>query len=102
MRFFTRDTVWVTSRGVCFEARQALGDYLRQVIPGGPAGGSVEYVGESVHEISPGTAVAVIDQTYLDKLGQPRDFDARHTHMYVLTQTGGDWRTAAGQNTVRA
>lgn len=55
------------------------------MIPGGLAGGSVEYVVESVHEISPGTAVAVIDQTYLDKLGQPRDFDARHTHMYVLT-----------------
>jgi hypothetical protein len=39
--FFDTGTVWVTGRGVCYRGRDALGDYLRDAIPGGLGGGSV-------------------------------------------------------------
>lgn len=57
---------------------------------------------ESVQMINPATVLAVIEQTYLDAAGHPRDGNAGHTHLYVLTGERGDWQIAAGQNTVRS
>lgn len=102
LRVFTPDTVWVTSRGACLRGRATLGEYLHRVIPGGLAGGSVDYVVESVQMINPATVLAVIEQTYLDAAGHPRDGNAGHTHLYVLTSERGNWQIAAGQNTVRS
>ena len=55
LRGFTPDTVWVTSMGACLRGRAALGEYLHRVIPGGLAGGSVDYVVESVQVMNPAT-----------------------------------------------
>lgn len=105
LQHFDEDAVWVTSRGVCYRGRDALGEYLRRVIPGGLGAGSVRYVVESIHHLASGTRLAVVEQTYLDNAGGPRDERACHTHSYVLvggTATAGELRIAAGQNTVRA
>lgn len=96
---FDPETVWVTSRGACFRGRATLGDYLRQVIPGGLGDGSVTYRVESVHPISANAVAAVVEQTYLRPDGEPRDADARHTHTYVVAERDGRWRIVAGQNT---
>lgn len=93
--FFTDDTVWVTSRGVCYRGREELGAYLREVIPGGLGDGTVHYVVESVHPIGPATRLAVVAQTYLDHEGAPRDERAAHTHTYVLTGAAGEPLIAA-------
>jgi uncharacterized protein (TIGR02246 family) len=105
LEHFEADAVWVTSRGVCYRGRDAVGDYLRQVMPGGLGGGGVRYVVESIHHLAPGTRLVVVEQAYLDSAGAPRDERACHTHSYVLvagTAPGDALRIAAGQNTVRA
>ncbi len=98
---FADDAVWVTSRGVCYRGRKRLGEYLRRVIPGGLGTGTVRYVVESVHTLAPSVRLAVVEQTYLDSAGNPRDEHARHTHTYVLAASALSLRIAAGQNTVR-
>jgi uncharacterized protein (TIGR02246 family) len=102
---FAEEAVWVTSRGVCYRGRDALGQYLRRVIPGGLGAGDVRYVVESVHPLGPATRLVVVEQTYLDGAGDLRDDRACHAHTYVVTGGIGevdDLRIAAGQNTVRA
>jgi uncharacterized protein (TIGR02246 family) len=98
---FADDAVWVTSRGVCYRGKKPLRDYLRRVIPGGLGTGTVRYVVESVHTLAPSVRLAVVEQTYLDSAGHPRDEHARHTHTYVLTASALGLRSAAGQNAVR-
>jgi uncharacterized protein (TIGR02246 family) len=102
LSFFDANAVWVTSRGVVYRGIEALGGYLRAVIPGGLAAGSVSYVVESVHLLSPGARVVIVAQTYLDARGRARDESAAHTHTYVLTGVGESIRIVAGQNTVRS
>lgn len=63
--------------------------------------GSVTYLVESVHSISPRLAVVIVDQTYTDRDGNPRDERARHTHTYVISFLERNTRILAGQNTVR-
>lgn len=98
---FDPAAAWVTSQGTCFRDRATLGEYLRQVIPGGLGDGSVTYRVESVHAVSGHAAAAVVEQTYLGADGEPRAAEARHTHTYVLAERDGRWRIVAGQNTVR-
>ena len=99
--FFDQDAVWVTSLGVCYRGRSDLGDYLYQAIPGGMADGSVRYVVESIHAIGLHTSLVVVDQTYTNWEGEPRDERARHTHTYVVSLVDDHSRILAGQNTVR-
>jgi uncharacterized protein (TIGR02246 family) len=101
LQFFAPDTVWVTSRGVCYRGREELGAYLSKVLPGGLGSGTVRYTVESVHPAVPGARLVVVDQTYLDADGHPRDGHARHTHLYVVVNSGKSLLIAAGQNTVR-
>lgn len=56
---------------------------------------------ESVHAVNWKSAVAVVEQTYVDVDDKPRDADARHTHTYVVAALRGEWLIVAGQNTVR-
>lgn len=104
LEHFTEETVWVTSRGVCYRGRDALGAYLREVIPGGLTDGSVQYLVESVHPLGPSARLVVVAQTYLDASRRQRDARAAHTHTYVVVTAPatGRLRIAAGQNTVRS
>lgn len=105
LNFFDQQVVWVTSRGRCFRGRDALGEYLHAVIPGGLGAGGVRYVVESVHPLGEKVCLVVVEQTYLDDAGAPRDAAAAHTHTYVLGDPDGrpgGLRILAGQNTVRA
>ncbi len=97
---FGDEAVWVTSRGICYRGRAALRDYLRKVVPGGLAGGSVTYHVESVTELAPEVSVVVVDQTYVDATGQQTP-GGRHAHTYVLLATDEGPRIGAGQNTTR-
>jgi len=101
MQFFAPDTVWVTSRGVCYRGRDALGAYLGKVVPGGLGSGTVRYTVESVHPVVPGARLVVVEQTYLDSAGNPLDEHASHTHLYLVVDHEEGLRIAAGQNTVR-
>jgi len=101
LSFFDEDAVWVTSRGVCYRGRPDLGDYLHRAIPGGLGDGTVRYVVESIHSIGPNSALVVVDQTYTNRDGEPRDEHARHTHTYVVSLRDHYSRILAGQNTVR-
>jgi uncharacterized protein (TIGR02246 family) len=101
LQFFAPDTVWVTSRGVCYRSRDALGGYLAEVIPGGLGSGTVRYTVESVHPVVPGARLVVVEQTYLDSGGRPRDEHASHTQTYLVVEHEEGLRIAAGQNTVR-
>ena len=98
---FDPNAVWVTSRGRCFRGRDALDRYPRDVIPGGLGAGSVRYRVESVYPVSNAAAAMVVEQTYTDEDGEPRDAGARHTHTYVVALRDNEWRIVAGQNTVR-
>ncbi len=103
--FFDQQAVWVTSRGRCFRGRDALGEYLHAVIPGGLGSGAVRYVVESVHPLGEQVWLVVVEQTYLDEAGTPRDAGAAHTHTYVLGAPDGrsdGLCILAGQNTVWA
>ena len=101
LQFFAPDTVWVTSRGVCYRGRDALGAYLGGVLPGGLGSGTVRYTVESVHPVVSGARLVVVEQTYLDSAGQPRDEHACHTHLYLVVDHDEGLLIAAGQNTVR-
>ena len=101
LQFFAPDTVWVTSRGACYRGRDALGAYLDKVLPGGLGSGTVRYTVESVHSVVPGARLVVVEQTYLDNTGHPRDERASHTHLYLVVDHEEGLRIAAGQNTVR-
>jgi uncharacterized protein (TIGR02246 family) len=100
--FFDSEIVWVTGRGVCYRGRDQLAEYLRGAIPGGLGEGSVHYIVESVHPISADQAVVIVDQTYTNADGNPRDEGARHTHSYVVSFAARQPCILAGQNTVRA
>jgi hypothetical protein len=91
----------VTGRGVCYRGRDRLAEYLRGSIPGGLGEGSVRYLVESIHPLSPDQAVVVVDQTYTNAEGDPRDARARHTHSYVVSFAARQPCILAGQNTVR-
>lgn len=100
--FFDADAVWVTGRGVCVRGRDRLTEYLRGAIPGGLSDGSVRYVVESAHLIGSDLGVVIVDQTYTNADGEPRDEHAQHTHTYVVSFTSKRPRILAGQKTVRA
>ena len=100
--FFGSDAVWVTGRGVCYRGRHQVAEYLRAAIAGGLGAGSLHYIVESVHPISADHVVVIVDQTYTDADGKPRDDQARHTHSYVVSFAARQPCILAGQNTVRA
>ena len=100
LEHFARDTVWVTSRGVCYRGRDALGDYLRSVIPGG-LGEALRFVVESVHVISPDIRIVVVQQTYVDGEGDRRDARASHELATLIPTSSVAGRTDYGLRPVR-
>ncbi len=98
LSLFDSDAVWVTGAGRRLIGLNVIGDFTRQVLPGGMGGGSVTYEVEHIAFITPDVALTGVRQQYTDAAGRPLD-DATGCPSYVWRRTGSTWRIVAGQNT---
>jgi uncharacterized protein (TIGR02246 family) len=98
LSLFDESAVWVTGGGRRLVGLTAIDAFTRAVLPGGMAGGSVNYVVEHVSFFTPDVALTAVRQQYTDHAGKPLD-DAAGSPSYVWRRTGGAWKMVAGQNT---
>lgn len=101
LAIFDPAAVWITSPGECDAAPPLSAHTSDKSSPGCSGDGSVTYHVESVHAVTLQSAVAVVEQTYVDVDGGRRHAAARHAHTHIVAVRGGEWLIVAGQNTVR-
>jgi len=98
LALFDDSAVWVTGGGRRLIGLTAIGAFTQSVLPGGLAGGSVNYVVEHVLFVTDDVALTAVGQQYTDGNGKPLE-DAAGSPTYVWRRSGGTWKIAAGQNT---
>jgi uncharacterized protein (TIGR02246 family) len=98
LALFDESAVWVTGGGRRLVGLTAIATFTRSVLPGGMAGGSVNYVVEHVAFITGDVALTGVGQQYTDRHGEPLE-DAAGSPTYVWRRCGDTWKIVAGQNT---
>ena len=98
LSLFDESAVWVTGGGRRLVGLSAIDAFTRAVLPGGMAGGSVNYVVEHISFVTPDVALTAVRQQYTDRAGEPLD-DAAGSPSYVWRRSGETWKVVAGQNT---
>lgn len=98
LALFDESAVWVTGGGRRLIGLPAIDAFTRAVLPGGMAGGSVDYAVEHIAFITPDVALTGVCQQYTDRAGRPID-DTAGSPSYVWRRAGGSWTIVAGQNT---
>ena len=101
LQFLAPDTVWVTSRGVCYRGRDALGAYR---VGSSRAASARAPCGTRSNRSTPwfqGHGWSSSSRPTWTARGA-RDEHASHTHLYLVVDHEEGLRIAAGQNTVRA
>lgn len=93
---FDAEAVWVTGGGKRLIGLDAIDEFTRQVLPGGMAGGSVNYEVDHILFISPDVALTGVRQQYIDADGAP---SGKGLPTYVWRRTDGAWKIVFGQNT---
>jgi uncharacterized protein (TIGR02246 family) len=92
---FRADAIWTTGGGKRLFGRAAIGDFTREVLPGGMAGLKIDMEVAHVLFIRPDVAAVKVRQIYTDAEG----VESEGTPLFVMAKEEGRWLLTACQNT---
>lgn len=97
---FREDAIWTTAHGKRLTGRDEIAAFTRQRLPGSTKEGvTATYEVENVLFIRPDVAAVKIRQRPVRLDGTPVD-ENEGSPLYVLSKEDGEWKIAAGQNTI--
>ncbi|GGU38731.1 SgcJ/EcaC family oxidoreductase [Lentzea flava] len=96
---FREDAIWTTAHGKRLFGRDEIASFTRQVLPGATKEALATYEVSHVLFIRPDVAAVKIRQRRVTPDGEHLDL-AEGSPLYVLSKEDGEWRIAAGQNTI--
>ena len=96
---FREDAIWTTAHGKRLTGRDEIASFTRQVLPGAAKEATATYEVAHVLFIRPDVAAVKIRQRPVTPAGEPLDQN-EGSPLYILSKEHGDWRIAAGQNTI--
>lgn len=97
---FREDAIWTTAHGKRLTGRDEIAAFTRQVLPGAMKDGTATYEVAHVVFIRPDVAAVKIRQRPVKPDGTPITDQNEGSPLYVLSKEDGEWKIAAGQNTV--
>ncbi|WP_112261271.1 SgcJ/EcaC family oxidoreductase [Lentzea terrae] len=96
---FREDAIWTTAHGKRLFGRDEIASFTRKVLPGAGKEALATYEVSHVLFIRPDVAAVKIRQRRISPDGEYLDV-AEGSPLYVLSREDGEWKIAAGQNTV--
>lgn len=96
---FREDAIWTTAHGKRLFGRDEIASFTRKVLPGAGEEALATYEVAHVLFIRPDVAAVKVRQRRVDPDGRYLDV-AEGSPLYVLSREDGEWKIAAGQNTV--
>lgn len=97
---FREDAIWTTAHGKRLTGRDEIAAFTRQVLPGAMKEATATYEVVHVVFIRPDVAAVKIRQRPVKLDGTPITDQNEGSPLYVLSKEDGEWKIAAGQNTV--
>ncbi len=100
INLFREDAIWTTAHGKRLTGRDEIGSFTRHVLPGATKESTATYEVVHVVFIRPDVAAVKIRQRPVKPDGTPITDQNEGSPLYVLSKEDGEWRIAAGQNTI--
>ncbi|MCG8927898.1 SgcJ/EcaC family oxidoreductase [Lentzea sp. CC55] len=97
---FRPDAIWTTAHGKRLTGRDEIASFTRRVLPGATKEATATYEVAHVLFIRPDVAAVKIRQRPIRPDGTPLPDQNEGSPLYVLSKEDGEWRIAAGQNTI--
>lgn len=97
---FREDAIWTTAHGKRLTGRDEIASFTRQVLPGASKETTATYEVAHVLFIRPDVAAVKIRQRQVKLDGTPLADENEGSPLYILSEEDGQWRIAAGQNTI--
>ncbi|GAA3679791.1 SgcJ/EcaC family oxidoreductase [Lentzea roselyniae] len=97
---FREDAIWTTAHGKRLTGRDEIASFTRKVLPGAMKEALATYEVTHVLFIRPDVAAVKIRQRPVKLDGTPITDQNEGSPLYVLSKEDGEWKIAAGQNTV--
>lgn len=97
---FRPDAIWTTAHGKRLTGRDEIASFTRRVLPGATKEATATYEVAHVLFIRPDVAAVKIRQRPIRPDGAPLPDQNEGSPLYVLSKEDGEWRIAAGQNTI--
>ncbi|WP_434445228.1 SgcJ/EcaC family oxidoreductase [Lentzea sp. E54] len=97
---FRSDAIWTTAHGKRLTGRDEIASFTRQKLPGSSKEQTATYEVAHVLFIRPDVAAVKIRQRPVRLDGTPLLDQNEGSPLYILSKEDGEWRIAAGQNTI--
>ncbi|MFI6094512.1 SgcJ/EcaC family oxidoreductase [Lentzea sp. NPDC051213] len=97
---FREDAIWTTAHGKRLTGRDEIASFTRQVLPGAMKEATASYEVAHILFIRPDVAAVKIRQRPVRLDGTPILDQNEGSPLYILSKEDGEWRIAAGQNTI--
>lgn len=97
---FRSDAIWTTAHGKRLTGRDEIASFTRQKLPGSSKEQTATYEVAHVLFIRPDVAAVKIRQRPVRLDGTPLPDQNEGSPLYILSKEDGEWRIAAGQNTI--
>lgn len=97
---FREDAIWTTAHGKRLTGREEIASFTRKVLPGAMKEAIATYEIQHVLFIRPDVAAVKIRQRPVKHDGTPITDQNEGSPLYILSKEDGEWKIAAGQNTV--
>lgn len=100
MRLFRPDAVWVTAVGRQLIGWEEINAFTHHVLPGAMTEWTATYEVVHILFVRPDVAVVNVRQRPVTLDGRPYDGWPKGSPVYVMAKDEGEWKIAAGQNTL--
>jgi uncharacterized protein (TIGR02246 family) len=97
---FAPDPVWTTGGGRRLKGIEEIAAFTRRMLPGAMRESTQRYDVERIAVLADDVAVVSVRQRTVTLAGEPIGDAPEGRPTYVMTREGGEWRIAAGQNTL--
>ncbi|WP_329792729.1 SgcJ/EcaC family oxidoreductase [Lentzea sp. DG1S-22] len=97
---FRPDAIWTTAHGKRLTGRDEIASFARRVLPGATKEATATYEVAHVLFIRPDVAAVKIRQRPIRPDGTPLSGQNEGSPLHVLSEEDGEWRIAAGRNTI--
>lgn len=100
LSLFAPEPVWTTGGGRRLKGMEEIAAFTRRMLPGAMQESTQRYDVERIAVLAGDVAVVSVRQRTVTLAGEPVDGAPEGRPTYVMTREGGEWRIAAGQNTL--
>ncbi|WP_117214951.1 SgcJ/EcaC family oxidoreductase [Allorhizocola rhizosphaerae] len=97
---FRPDAIWTTAHGKRLTGRDEISAFTHQVLPGAMKDSTAGYEVVHVLFIRPDVAAVKVRQRPVTLDGTPIEDENEGSPLYIMSKEDGQWRLAAGQNTI--